>query len=367
MGEPLYYLLQVAGIIFFAYFYTSIVFNPVDTADNMRKYGGFIPGIRPGKRTSDYIDRVLTRITFVGALYLAAVCIIPEFLISGIHVAQLPFGIGAALDRILPLWFTEGMGLNFYFGGTSLLIVVGVAMDTMQQIESQLVMRHYDGFMKKGRIRGRRGMKDDTLEDHLHRTAGQRQGNSGEAAREPLRDPAHLDGRHAPRGGGRRHRARAAGGADHGVGRRSCPDDLMIGIINDRLAKPDAQNGLHPGRLPAHARAGGEARRIVGRGMVKEAASGFSNCSFPTTPSSAASLMRRTCAQCGAIYHLENNPPANDSVCDRCGAEVIARPDDTEEAVRKRLESFHRQTMPVATYYKAKSILAGGRRGRSRR
>ncbi|HEX7190409.1 MAG TPA: preprotein translocase subunit SecY, partial [Thermoanaerobaculia bacterium] len=157
VGEPLYYLLQVIGIIFFGYFYTSIVFNPVDTADNMRKYGGFIPGIRPGKKTSDYIDRVLTRITFVGSVYLAAVCILPEFLIAGVHVNQLPFGVGAALDRALPLWVTEGMGYNFYFGGTSLLIVVGVAMDTIQQIESQLVMRHYDGFMKRGRIRGRRG------------------------------------------------------------------------------------------------------------------------------------------------------------------------------------------------------------------
>jgi preprotein translocase subunit SecY len=157
VGEPLYYLLQVIGIIFFGYFYTSIVFNPVDTADNMRKYGGFIPGIRPGKKTSDYIDRVLTRITFIGSLYLAAVCILPEFLIAGVHVAQIPFGIGAWLDRYLPTWFTTGMGFNFYFGGTSLLIVVGVAMDTIQQIESQLVMRHYDGFMKKGRIRGRRG------------------------------------------------------------------------------------------------------------------------------------------------------------------------------------------------------------------
>ncbi|HET7704517.1 MAG TPA: preprotein translocase subunit SecY [Thermoanaerobaculia bacterium] len=156
MGQPLYYLLQVIGIIFFCYFYTSIVFNPVDTADNMRKYGGFIPGIRPGKRTSEYIDRVLTRITFVGSIYLAAVCILPEFLISGFRVAQLPW-FGAQLDAWLPIWFTEGMGLNFYFGGTSLLIVVGVAMDTIQQIESQLVMRHYDGFMKKGRIRGRRG------------------------------------------------------------------------------------------------------------------------------------------------------------------------------------------------------------------
>ncbi len=157
VGEPLYYLLQVVGIIFFGYFYTSIVFNPVDTADNMRKYGGFIPGIRPGKRTSDYIDRVLTRITFVGSVYLAAVCILPEFLIAGLHVNQLPFGVGAALDRALPLWVTEGMGFQFYFGGTSLLIVVGVAMDTIQQIESQLVMRHYDGFMKRGRVRGRRG------------------------------------------------------------------------------------------------------------------------------------------------------------------------------------------------------------------
>jgi preprotein translocase subunit SecY len=157
IGEPIYYLLQIVGIIFFAYFYTSIVFNPVDTADNMRKYGGFIPGIRPGKKTSDYIDRVLTRITAVGSIYLAAVCILPEFLIAGVHVNQLPFGIGPFLDRVLPLWVTLGMGFNFYFGGTSLLIVVGVAMDTIQQIESQLVMRHYDGFMKRGRIRGRRG------------------------------------------------------------------------------------------------------------------------------------------------------------------------------------------------------------------
>jgi preprotein translocase subunit SecY len=156
-GEPLYYMLYTIGIIFFAYFYTSIVFNPVDTADNMRKYGGFIPGIRPGRKTADYIDRVLTRITLVGSLYLAAVCIIPEFILYGVRVAQLPFGAGVALDRVLPTWVTTGMGYQFYFGGTSLLIIVGVAMDTIQQIESQLVMRHYDGFMKRGRIRGRRG------------------------------------------------------------------------------------------------------------------------------------------------------------------------------------------------------------------
>jgi preprotein translocase subunit SecY len=155
-GQPIYYLLQVVTIVFFSYFYVSIIFNPADLAENMRKYGGFIPGIRPGKRTAEYIDRILTRITLVGALYLAAVTILPEFLLTGFNVAGLP-GIGRSLAPYFPEWFTEGLGINFYFGGTSLLIVVGVAMDTIQQIESQLVMRNYEGFMKKGRIRGRRG------------------------------------------------------------------------------------------------------------------------------------------------------------------------------------------------------------------
>jgi preprotein translocase subunit SecY len=155
-GAPLYYLLQIVTIVFFAYFYVSIIFNPADLSENMRKYGGFVPGIRPGKRTAEYIDRILTRLTLVGALYLAAVTVLPEFLLTGIHVQQIPF-VGASLDGVLPNWFTNGMGINFYFGGTSLLIVVGVAMDTVQQIESQLVMRNYEGFMKRGRIRGRRG------------------------------------------------------------------------------------------------------------------------------------------------------------------------------------------------------------------
>ena len=155
-GMPLYNLLYILGIVFFAYFYTAIIFNPDDVAENMRKYGGFIPGIRPGKRTAEYIDTILARITLVGALYLAAVAILPEFLITGFKVAPIPF-IGDRLDAVLPQWFTQGLGVTFYFGGTTLLIVVGVAMDTVQQVESQLIMRHYDGFMKKTRIRGRRG------------------------------------------------------------------------------------------------------------------------------------------------------------------------------------------------------------------
>jgi preprotein translocase subunit SecY len=155
-GMLLYDILYITGIIFFCYFYTAIIFNPDDVAENMRKYGGFIPGIRPGKRTAEYIDTILTRITLVGAVYLAIIAILPTFLISGINLTQLPY-VGDRLDASLPSFITRGMGVPFYFGGTSLLIIVGVAMDTVQQIESQLIMRHYDGFMKKTRIRGRRG------------------------------------------------------------------------------------------------------------------------------------------------------------------------------------------------------------------
>src|SRR5580692_2506147 len=154
-GEPLYTVVYAVGIIFFAYFYVSIVFNPSEVADNMRKYGGFIPGIRPGKRTADFINEVLTRITLVGALYLIIISFIPEWMIAGIRLNHI-FLIGRYFEA-LPNWVLNGLGVNFYFGGTSLLIVVGVAMDTVNQIEAQLIMRHYDGFTpRSGRIRGRR-------------------------------------------------------------------------------------------------------------------------------------------------------------------------------------------------------------------
>jgi preprotein translocase subunit SecY len=160
-GMPLYNLLYVVFIIFFCYFYTAIVFNPDDVAENMRKYGGFIPGIRPGKRTAEYLDHILGRITFGGAIYLALIALLPEFLIAGFRVDPIPV-IGVPLDNFLTQnnldWITRGLGLSFYFGGTSLLIVVGVAMDTVAQVEAQLIMRHYDGFSGKGgrRVRGRR-------------------------------------------------------------------------------------------------------------------------------------------------------------------------------------------------------------------
>jgi len=131
VGSPLYMALYTLMIVFFTYFYTAIIFNPIDVAENMKRQGGFIPGIRPGSKTADYIDRILTRITLPGSIFLAAIAIMPMFLITKLNVP-------------------------FYFGGTGLLIVVGVALDTIQQMESHLLLRHYDGFMKKGKIKGRR-------------------------------------------------------------------------------------------------------------------------------------------------------------------------------------------------------------------
>jgi preprotein translocase subunit SecY len=131
-GSWLYNLIYVALIIFFCYFYTAVTFDPVEVADNMKKVGGYIPGIRPGKKTADFIDRILTRITLGGALYIAAICILPTLLIRQFNVP-------------------------FFFGGTALLIVVGVALDTVAQMETHLLTRNYEGFMKRGRLRGRRG------------------------------------------------------------------------------------------------------------------------------------------------------------------------------------------------------------------
>jgi preprotein translocase subunit SecY len=160
-GEPMYYLLFTVGIIFFCFFYVSIIFNPNEAADNMRKYGGFIPGIRPGRNTADYMNTILTKITVVGGVYLAILSLIPGIMVSGIKLNHLPL-IGNWIDSTLAhapggQFLLNGLNVQFYFGGTSLLIVVGVAMDTINQIEAQLIMRHYDGFTpRSGRIRGRR-------------------------------------------------------------------------------------------------------------------------------------------------------------------------------------------------------------------
>jgi len=161
-GHPVYELLFITGIVLFAFFYVSIVFNADEVAENLRKQGAFVPGIRPGKRTGDYLNSILVRLTTVGAIYLVIVCLIPQIMISGFKVQYLPL-IGPWLDSVIQnipglSWILTGLGISFYFGGTSLLIVVGVAMDTISQVEAQLVMRHYDGFLgpRGGRLRGRR-------------------------------------------------------------------------------------------------------------------------------------------------------------------------------------------------------------------
>ena len=160
-GDPYYELIFLSLIIFFTFFYVSIVFNVEEVSDNLRKHGGFMPGIRPGRATAEYLNTILTRLTFVGAIYLAMVAFLPQFMLSGFKVARLPF-IGTWLENIVSTtpglgWIPTGMGYQFYFGGTSLLILVGVAMDTVAQIEAQLVMRNYEGFLGGGgKLRGRR-------------------------------------------------------------------------------------------------------------------------------------------------------------------------------------------------------------------
>jgi preprotein translocase subunit SecY len=160
-SDPYYELIFLSLIVFFTFFYVSIVFNVEEVADNLRKHGGFMPGIRPGRATAEYLNTILTRLTVVGALYLALVSFFPQFMLSGFKVARLPL-IGTWLDAFVSgtpglTWIPTGMNYQFYFGGTSLLILVGVAMDTVAQIEAQLVMRNYEGFLGGGsRLRGRR-------------------------------------------------------------------------------------------------------------------------------------------------------------------------------------------------------------------
>ena len=160
-GDPYYEIVFISLIVLFTFFYITIIFNTDEVADNLRKHGGFVPGVRPGAPTADYLSTILTRLTTVGALYLAFIAFVPQILLSGFKVARLPF-IGTSLDNFLTAtpglsWIPTGLGYQFFFGGTSLLILVGVAMDTISQIEAQLVMRNYEGFLGAGsRLRGRR-------------------------------------------------------------------------------------------------------------------------------------------------------------------------------------------------------------------
>jgi preprotein translocase subunit SecY len=157
LGEPLHYLLFAVTVVFFCYFYVSIVFNPVEAADNLRKAGGFVAGLRPGTATARYFDGVLSRLTFIGGVYLAVLCLIPDLMFAGIKLQHLPF-VGNWIDAHASRLLLEGLNVKFAFGGTSLLIVVGVALDLVNQVEAQLIMRHYEQYsLKTARRRSRRG------------------------------------------------------------------------------------------------------------------------------------------------------------------------------------------------------------------
>ena len=310
VGEPLYYLLQVVGIIFFCYFYTSIVFNPVDTADNMRKYGGFIPGIRPGKKTSDYIDRVLTRITFVGSLYLAAVCILPEFLIAGVHVAQLPFGVGPGAR-------SRASAVVHGRHGLQLLLRRHLAADRRRcghghDSADRIAARHAPlrrihetrPHPRTARVRansaklifiGPPGSGKGTQAKRLAAASGVPHISTGDMLREAIADGTALGN---------------AGRADHGLrcaGLRR-PDDRDH---HDRLAKSDAQRGFildgFP-RTPSRPKSSTQSLETSGETSGNgDEAPGPPQWVPDERPVERISL-RRSCPACGAIYHLAFAP-----------------------------------------------------------
>ncbi len=202
--------LYAAGIIFFCFFYTAVVFNPEETAENLKKNGGFIPGIRPGKNTAKYLDYVLTRITVIGAIYLTLVCVMPEYMV----IAQ--------------------TGIQLFLGGTSLLIVVNVTVDTISQIQSHLLAHQYGDLIKKAKLKGRaalgRGQRFEGAglrEHHPSRAAGCRQGHAGRPAGRASRHAPALDRRHAARCGQGADAGRARGQGDHGARRARLRRDRL--------------------------------------------------------------------------------------------------------------------------------------------
>ena len=321
-----------ALIVFFCFFYTAIVFNPAETADNLRKYGGFIPGIRPGKNTADYLDYVLTRITVVGAIYLSAVCILPEILISQYSVP-------------------------FYFGGTSLLIVVSVTMDTVAQIHSHLLAHQYEGLIKKAQAAG-----PDADEPDPSGAARRRQGHPGEAARS--RHTASCSSPPAT------CCARDRLGSRLGAAVKAImepgelvPDDIIIAMIAERIGRAGLRERLHPRRLPAHRAAGRGARRMLAAQVCK-----LDHVILMEVDEAA--LVERiagrfTCRKCGASYHERYQPARPRGHLRRLRQpEFVHRADDRPEAVRRGSEAYRNQTTPILPYYANAASCAGRRHGR---
>ena len=300
-GRPLFLVLYVALIVFFAFFYTAIVFNPTETADNLKKHGGFIPGIRPGERTAEYIDYVLSRITVVGAVYLAIVCLLPEILIS---YAAVPF----------------------YFGGTSLLIVVSVTMDTVAQIQGYLLAHQYEGLIKKSKLRGRADEADPA------RSAG---GGKGTQAQRLVASTASCSSRPATCCAPPSRPARRSG-CGQGIMDRGelVPDEVVVAIIAERIGQPDAK-----------------------RGFILDG--------FPRTVPQAEALDRMLAErglELDAVIELKVDEDILLKRIEKRVAEMTARgetprADDNPEVLKGRLEAYRAQTAPLIDYYAGKGML----------
>jgi adenylate kinase family enzyme len=298
-GQPLYLAVYIGMIVFFAFFYTAIVFNPEDTADNLRKYGGYVPGIRPGKSTADYLDFVLTRLTVLGAAYLAAVCILPEILISQYAVP-------------------------FYFGGTSLLIVVTVTLDTVGQIQSHLLAHQYEGLVKKSRLKGRRymniilfgapGAGKGTQAQRIVTTRGMVQLSTGDMLRAAIDSGSELG-------------LRAKEIMDRG---ELVSDEIIVGMIDARMDQDDCAQG------------------VILDG-------------FPRTVAQAAALDDMLRGKGLALDHVIEIKVDEDALFARIETRAAetggARSDDNAETLRKRLAVYHENTAPLLPYYREKGVL----------
>ena len=301
------------------------MFNPVETADNLKKYGGFVPGIRPGKNTADYLDYVLTRLTVLGAVYLAVICLLPEFLISQLSVP-------------------------FYFGGTSLLIVVTVTMDTVAQVQSHLLAHQYEGLIKKSRLRGTAGMNLILLGP-----PGAGKGTQAQRLEEHYGLKQLSTGRHAARGGGFGQRARQGGQGDHGA-RRPGARRRHDQMIADRIGEADCAGGFildgFPRTVP---QAEALDRMLAEKGLKLDH---VIELRVDDEALVARISGRFTCARCGMGYHDTNRKPRQAGVCDGCGStEFVRRKDDNAETVAARLRAYHGQTAPLLPYYKARGTL----------